>query len=76
MDEHLFWAEELKKGYPEETEGFTIEQIVPIWEEYSDGFSAGWMNPSCKEEVRQVFEEYKKKHMQCPHCGEWASKEK
>jgi len=47
-------AKQLKNEFPEETRGFTIEEINSIWLEYSDSLAAGWIIPH-RENVKRVF---------------------
>ena len=51
---HLLEAKLLKEEFPEETKGYSISEIKTIWEEYSDMFAAGWLNPD-KESVESAF---------------------
>ena len=54
MSNHLYDAHELKDAYPEYTNGFTVFEIEKIWEEYSETYAAGWIEPN-ENSVYDVF---------------------
>ena len=41
-------AKELQQAFPEETLGFTVEEIDIIWGDYSYDSCAGWLYPNQK----------------------------
>lgn len=51
-------ANELKRMFPEETEGFDVFQVERIWQEYSDSLCASWIIPK-REKVKMVFDSYR-----------------
>lgn len=45
MERHDVFAQELMAQYPQETSGFTVEEVKAIWERVSADFAAGWLDP-------------------------------
>lgn len=51
---HYREAKQLKEDYPELTKGFSVYEVMKMWEEFSESFAAGWLTPD-EESVEGVF---------------------
>lgn len=59
MSNHLYEAQDLKNKHPELTDGFTVFEVERIWEDYSERYAAGWLEPD-ESSVHDAFEHYRR----------------
>lgn len=58
MTNHLYEAQELKDRYPKLTNGFSVFEVERLWEDYSETYATGWIEPN-EFSVREVFNFFK-----------------